>query len=82
MIDCKVAHETDPTTKSRVASASLKRVETLRPVIEARAADRAKSLEADHMRVRGASKAAGTVKVTPVTPVDIVGVYTLLPALD
>ena len=34
------------------------------------------------MRIRSASKAAGTVRVAPVSPVDIVGVYSLMPALD
>lgn len=82
LIESAVAHETGQAAKSRQIAASIERLEGLRTAIEMRALDRAKDLEADHSRVRAASKAAGTVRVAPVAPVDVVGVYALMPALD
>ena len=52
---------------------------TMQPALEAIAADRAESLRASHLRVRQSSKAAGTVTVEPVLPVDVLGVFVLLP---
>ncbi|MGA1224565.1 MAG: helicase-related protein [Phycisphaerales bacterium] len=52
---------------------------SMQPALEAIAADRAESLRASHLRVRQSSKAAGTVTVEPVLPVDVLGVFVLLP---
>ena len=68
--------------KARQVEASLDRLEGLRGAIEKRAQERARDLEADHTRVRAASKAVGAVRVAPVAPVDVVGVYALMPTLD
>lgn len=82
LVESPVADETSEKAKHRQVALALDRLADLRAAIEQRALERAKTLEDDHMRVRGASKAAGVVRVAPVTPVDIVGVYALLPALD
>jgi superfamily II DNA or RNA helicase len=82
LIDSPAAHETGNVAKARQITASLRRLGELRAAIDKRALERAKVLEADHMRIRSASKAGGTVRVAPVSPVDIVGVYSLMPALD
>jgi len=37
---------------------------------------------ADHRRVREASDARGTYKVTPLPPPDLIGLYVLLPDLS
>jgi superfamily II DNA or RNA helicase len=50
-----------------------------RPLFETEAERRAQILQADHMRVRKASKLAGATSVTPCLPLDIIGVYVLLP---
>ena len=49
---------------------------------EAFAADRAKTLLADHRRVRDASDDRGSFGVKPILPVDIMGVFVLLPEED
>jgi superfamily II DNA or RNA helicase len=82
LIESSATHETGDVAKTRQITASIDRLADLRAAIDQRALERAKVLEADHMRIRIASKAAGTVRVSPVSPVDIVGVYSLMPALD
>jgi hypothetical protein len=82
LIESPAAHETAAAAKARQITTALGRLDELRAAIDRRARDRAKVLEADHMRIRSASKAVGTVRVAPVSPVDIVGVYSLMPALD
>jgi superfamily II DNA or RNA helicase len=82
LIESPAAHETGDIARARRITASLSRLDELRAALDRRAVERAAVLEADHMRIRIASKAAGTVRVAPVSPVDIVGVYSLMPALD
>ena len=48
--------------------------------LDAIAKDRAQALLADHRRVREAAEARGTYQVTASLPVDIMGVYVLVPA--
>ena len=56
--------------------------EANRPRFEAFAAERAKTLLADHRRVRDASDDRGSFGVKPILPVDIMGVFVLLPEED
>ena len=49
------------------------------PALESIAKARAQALLADHRRVREASEARGTYQVTPSLPVDVMGVYVLVP---
>ena len=53
------------------------------PLLDGYAAERATVLAADHIRVRQAlgSRARTSVRVQAVTPVDVIGVYVLLPRL-
>jgi superfamily II DNA or RNA helicase len=44
------------------------------------AKDRAQALLQDHRRVREAADAKGTYQVSPILPVDVMGVYVLVPA--
>ena len=53
--------------------------EANRASFEAFAAERAKTLLADHRRVRDASDDRGSFGVKPILPVDIMGVFVLLP---
>jgi SNF2 family DNA or RNA helicase len=48
--------------------------------LETLAADRAAALLTDHRRVREAARDIGSYDVTPCLPVDVLGVYVLLPA--
>ena len=50
------------------------------PHLEAVARERADALLTDHRRVREAAKDVGSYDVTPCLPVDVLGVYVLLPA--
>ena len=56
--------------------------EANRPRFESFAAERAKTLLADHRRVRDASDDRGSFGVKPILPVDIMGVFVLLPEED
>jgi hypothetical protein len=47
--------------------------------LQALAQQRAQTLLADHQRVREAARDVGQYQVTPCLPVDVVGVYVLLP---
>lgn len=66
------------------ADAALERVvagvDSLRPAIERVAAARAADLRAEHERVREVVSLRGRTTVTPQLPVDILGIYVLLPA--
>ena len=50
--------------------------------IESHAKERSDILVSDHRRVREAVKGAGRIDVFPVFPIDLIGAYSLLPALD
>lgn len=56
--------------------------EANRARFESFAAERAKTLLADHRRVRDASDDRGSFGVKPILPVDIMGVFVLLPEED
>ena len=56
--------------------------EANRARFEAFAAERAKTLLADHRRVRDATDDRGSFGVKPILPVDIMGVFVLLPEED
>lgn len=60
----------------------LARQDQWQPVLEAYARVRADALLADHRRVRKAADSQGRYKVAPLLPVDVIGVFVLLPPLD
>jgi serine/threonine protein phosphatase PrpC len=59
---------------------ALAQLPEFQPTLEAFARARAQQLLEDHRRVRAASDARGEYRVTPSLPVDIVGVFVLIPA--
>ena len=59
----------------------LARQDQWKPVLEEFARGRADALLADHRRVREASRSRGRYEVTPLLPVDVIGVFVLLPTL-
>ena len=67
-----------------LAATSLERVldglSALTPAIERVAAARAADLAAEHERVRSVASLRGRTSVTPQTPVDVLGIFTFLPA--
>lgn len=75
------ADSADVAVKVR-ASRLAKAIEDLpasKPALDVYAAERAAALAADHTRFRQALGSRASVKVEAVTPVDIIGVYVLLP---
>lgn len=60
----------------------LARQDQWQPVLQTYARVRADALLADHRRVREASRSRGRYEVTPLLPVDVIGVFVLLPPLD
>lgn len=69
----------------RVRDTQLRRVldslAGLRPDLDAYAAERAQALAEDHSRVRQALGSRASVRVEAVTPVDVIGLYVLMPKL-
>ncbi len=60
---------------------ALESVESRRPALLAHARARAAQLAEDHGRVRATLGSRAAVTVTPVEPVDVIGLYVLLPRL-
>ena len=57
----------------------LSKIETLRPTFDGLAREKATELLAAHRRVRDASDSTGRYTVTPVLPVDLIGLYIYQP---
>jgi superfamily II DNA or RNA helicase len=69
-----------PVIRDRHLQQALDAIPSLQPQLEAIAHERAQNLLQDHRRVREASEAKGTYQVTASLPVDVMGVYVLVPA--
>ena len=73
------------TIAERIRDEQLKKVigslDKLRPMLDAYAGERASVLADDHTRVRQALGSKASVKVEAVTPVDVIGLYVLMPKL-
>ena len=66
--------------RARHLQAALEALPGLSPALDALARDRADALLADHRRVREAAEARGQYAVQASLPVDVLGVYVLVPA--
>lgn len=66
--------------RDRHIQQALDQLPTWQPGLETIAQARAQSLLADHRRVREAAEARGSYQVTASLPVDVMGVYVLVPA--
>ena len=67
-------------TATRHIQETLDFLKSQTPCLETLATERANALLTDHRRVREAARDIGSYEVTPCLPVDILGVYVLLPA--
>ena len=65
--------------RARHVRNALQRLPELLPVFEREAVALADTLLEDHRRVRRASDATGRYRVAPILPVDVIGVYVLVP---
>jgi ERCC4-related helicase len=75
------AETIDDRTRETRVSGALAQQDQWMPVVENFARERSELLLADHRRVREASRSKGRYEVTPLLPVDVIGVFVLLPAL-
>lgn len=81
LIQAESVRNMDPAQKARVLDGALQQADRLQPEFERLARERADELLADHRRVRTASDAKGLrYSVSPSLPVDVIGVYVLVPA--
>lgn len=69
-----------PVIRDRHIQQALGNLPAWQPELEALAKARAQALLADHRRVREAADARGSYQVTASLPVDVMGVYVLVPA--
>lgn len=74
--------ETSMAAKQREVRTALGRLDRWRGAVEERALKRSETLVEDHRRIRQAVKGRGRIDVTPVMPVDIIGLFVLMPELD
>jgi hypothetical protein len=69
-----------PVIRDRHLQQALDAIPGWQPQLEAIVIERAQTLLADHRRVREASEAKGTYQVSASLPVDVMGIYVLVPS--
>lgn len=74
----------NPTAEARVrhVERALEMVVKIQPQLDRMAMDQAESLLEDHRRVRDAADAKGKYSVEAITPMDLIGVYVLVPQVN
>ena len=75
----KPARNMSAEQRARHVQSALQAVERLSAFFDRLAEERAAALLADHRRVRDASQAVGRYAVEPNRPLDVLGVYVLVP---
>ncbi len=79
LLQSKVSQNLPPERRERELSVAIEAIPTLVSHFESLAQERAQALLADHRRVREAADARGTYNVQPQLPVDVMGVFVLVP---
>jgi superfamily II DNA or RNA helicase len=79
LLECTPSGNLPTTTVQRELNAALNFLNLQPQHLQELAQQRAQALLADHQRVREAARDVGQYQVTPCLPVDVVGVYVLLP---
>ncbi len=79
LLQCTPTGNLPPDVIRREIQQSLDFAQTNQPYLEQLAKDRAQALLEDHRRVREAARDVGQYSVSPCLPVDVIGVYVLLP---
>ncbi len=79
LLDCTPSGNLQPQAVQRELNAALEFLHLHPQPLQALAQQRAQTLLADHQRIREAARDVGQYQVTPCLPVDVVGVYVLLP---
>lgn len=79
LLQCQPSANLPPAQVQREVQQALGFLQAQSERLEALAQQRANALLADHQRVREAAKDVGQYSVSPCLPVDVIGVYVLLP---
>ncbi|TDQ38960.1 helicase-related protein [Thiopseudomonas denitrificans] len=79
LLECVPTGNLDKALISREVGQALEFLQTQQQKLEQLASERAEQLLADHKRVREAARDVGQYSVSPCLPVDVMGVYVLLP---
>lgn len=79
LLTCQPSGNLPPAVMQREIQQALDFIQSQSARIEDLAAQRAEALLADHRRVREAARDVGQYSVNPCLPVDVIGVYVLLP---
>lgn len=79
LLECQPSSNLPLDLMQREIKTALAFIQTHSERIEALAGQRAEALLIDHRRVREAAKDVGQYSVTPCLPVDVIGIYVLLP---
>jgi hypothetical protein len=80
LMAAEAARNMPPPLRDQHIQRALAQLPAWQPTMEGLARTRAQQLLDDHRRVRAASDARGEYRVTPSLPVDVMGVYVLVPA--
>ena len=80
LLGAEAVRNLPPALRDRHLQQALDALPGLQPQLEILANERAQTLLQDHRRVREAADAKGSYQVTASLPVDVMGVYVLLPA--
>lgn len=80
LLDAEPARNMPPPLRDHHLQQQLDRLPALQPALERLAHERAQTLLEDHRRVREAARGSGEYRVTPSLPVDVMGVFVLVPA--
>lgn len=80
LLGTEATRNMSPALRDRQLQTALDGLQAWQPQLEAIAKARAQELLQDHRRVREAADAKGTYQVTASLPVDVMGVYVLVPA--
>jgi len=79
LLKCQPSGNLPPAVMQREITQALEFIQSQSQRVEALAGQRAEALLADHRRVREAARDVGQYSIAPCLPVDIIGVYVLLP---
>lgn len=80
LMTAEPARNMPPPLRDQHIQRALDQLPTQQPTLEALARERAQALLNDHRRVREAAQSRGEYRVTPSLPVDVMGIYVLVPA--
>lgn len=80
LMACEPSRNMPPPLRDQHIQRAIDQLDDLKPLLEGLAHKRANELLEDHRRVREASQGRGEYRVTPSLPVDVMGVFVLIPA--